>query len=532
MVTSMFTETDGSRKAIGDVDVLYHDGLYHLFHLVLPNHDFIAHAVSTDGIRWRRVRNAIFIGDPGSWDDLMLWTMHISPDPHKADGWRMFYTGITRRDRGKIQRLGLALSDDLYHWHKHPVNWEDLRGPDDPEAIKHAREISQQKEDGEHIAKQETESCFPLGATPEHYESTTDEGRGVVSFRDPYFFTHENKNWLLAAARVNQGPIVRRGCVALMEEVSPYHFVLREPLLHPGLYDDVEVPNVFEINDQCYLIGSIREDAKIRYWYHSEECRKWLSHHDNVLMPQGNYAARVCRDSKGWLLWCFFSMHRTDRTQDNLMPPPKRLARAKDGLLYLKTYEELEKWTKNPCDHTKIVKLKPNDSGQAFNVEGDSWELESSCSFQGFLFDSEYQNFWLKCRIAVDGKGKCGLLFRIDPETHDGYYLSLDLLKGVAQLRAWGTNHEMHGEHMMSFTPLQSSFWATGEGCGAEISLICFGSYIELSIDGRILLSLADHSFSKGLAGIYLESCKLTAHDILMRPMHDPEQVDDQLVGG
>ena len=41
------------------------------------------------------------------------------------------------------------------------------------------------------------------------------------------------------------------------------------------------------------------------------------------------------------------------------------------------------------------------------------------------------------------GKGKCGLVFRIDPASHDGYYLSLDLLKGVAQLRAWGTNTDV-----------------------------------------------------------------------------------------
>ena len=38
---------------IGDVDVVKHDGLYHLFHLTLPNHDYIAHAVSEDAIRWR-----------------------------------------------------------------------------------------------------------------------------------------------------------------------------------------------------------------------------------------------------------------------------------------------------------------------------------------------------------------------------------------------------------------------------------------------------------------------------------------------
>ncbi len=50
----MFTEFDESGKAIGDIDVVFHDGLYHLFHLVLPNHDYIAHAVSTNGINWRR----------------------------------------------------------------------------------------------------------------------------------------------------------------------------------------------------------------------------------------------------------------------------------------------------------------------------------------------------------------------------------------------------------------------------------------------------------------------------------------------
>ena len=31
---------------IGDVHVVRHEGLYHLFHLVLPNHAYIAHAVS------------------------------------------------------------------------------------------------------------------------------------------------------------------------------------------------------------------------------------------------------------------------------------------------------------------------------------------------------------------------------------------------------------------------------------------------------------------------------------------------------
>ncbi len=51
----MYIESDGSRKSLGDVDVLYHEGIYHLFHLVLPNHDYIAHAISRDGLFWIRV---------------------------------------------------------------------------------------------------------------------------------------------------------------------------------------------------------------------------------------------------------------------------------------------------------------------------------------------------------------------------------------------------------------------------------------------------------------------------------------------
>ena len=58
------------RFEIGDVDVVFHDRTFHLFHLVLPNHDYIAHAVSEDGLTWRRVDNALFISNPGNWDVL------------------------------------------------------------------------------------------------------------------------------------------------------------------------------------------------------------------------------------------------------------------------------------------------------------------------------------------------------------------------------------------------------------------------------------------------------------------------------
>ena len=528
----MFSETDGSRKAIGDIHVLFHDGLYHLFHLVLPNHDFIAHAVSTDAIHWRRVRNAVFIGDPGSWDDLMLWTMHVSPDPHKPGAWRMFYTGLSRRDRGLYQRVGLAVSDDLYVWKKHPVHWQDGRGPNDPDLVKEARGKSLRTEPDEIAATIDCESCYPISPAPEHYESDLEEGRHLVSFRDPFFFENDGRGTLVVAARVNHGPIVRRGCVAHYTEVRPHHFEPQAPMLHPGLYDDIEVPNIVAIGGERYLIGSIREDAKIRYWHAGSECSDWRSYHDNVLMPQGNYAGRVCEDAGGLLLWCFFAMNREDRTANNLMPPPKRLCRADDGVLYLRTFEGFGEWLEDPVELESPSFLLKERRGDGIRSVEKGWELESKFGFQAFLLGEPMADFRLDCQLAIDGKGKCGFVFRIDGESHDGYHLSLDLLKGIAQLRSWGTNRETDGERMMSFKTLQSGYWVARGSCGEQFSLLAFGSYIEFSVGGRIVLSLADLDFTKGRVGIYADSCRLSLTDVSLRPMREPDQREGHLIGG
>ena len=527
----MFSETEGSRKAIGDIHVFFHEGLYHVFHLVLPNHDFIAHAVSTDAINWRRVRNAIFLGDPGEWDDLMLWTMHVTPDPHKEGSWRMFYTGLSRRENGLYQRVGLAVSDDLYMWRKHSVHWEDGRGSKDPTLVMEAREKYMRRESTEISAPLDFDSCFPISPAEEYYESSLEEGRHFVSFRDPFFYMSDEGGVLLVAARVKDGPVVRRGCIAQYMEVSPNHFEPRPALVHPGLYDDVEVPNLLTIGEERYLIGSMREDAKIRYWHAHKDCSDWRSYHDNVLMPQGNYAGRVCKDETGWMLWCFYAMDQQDRTANNLMPPPKRLRHREDGSLYLSTFEGFEKWMKEPVDFgTPSLLLGENHGHDVHEIE-DGWHLGSEFSYQAFTLGESLADFRIDCHMSINGMGKCGFVFRIDEDSHDGYYVSLDMLKGMAQVRSWGTADELDGEHMMRFKTLQTGNWIAGGECAEHFSLMAFGSYIELSVNGRIVLSLADLDYQRGLVGVYTDSCSLSLTKAKLQPMRPPQQEESHLIG-
>lgn len=528
----MFSETEGSRKTIGDVDVVFHEGLFHLFHLVLPNHDFIAHAVSTNGINWRRVNNALFIGDPGSWDDLMLWTMSITPDPHRPGGWRMFYTGLSRREQGRIQRIGLALSEDLFHWEKTGVNWEDRRGANDPELVQRACQASHELGANRYQSPTNQSSCFPLAPDPQYYESSIDEGRHWVSFRDPFYYRDGEEGWLLASGRVKDGPVVRRGCVSVMKEVAPYQFESRPALHHPGLYDDIEVPNLIRIDGEYYLIGSIREDAKIRYWHTDEIGKPWRSYHDNVLMAKGNYAGRICCDDRGWLLWNFFSADDFDRTAHNLLPPPKRLRRTPEGLLRVSTFEGLDSWVGQQVDTRCVHPLKKGIGEEHCSTDGNRLDLQSEAGFQSFVFDEPLGSFRFQAQLKLQGQGKCGIVFRVCSETHDGYYLSLDLLKGLAQLRRWQTGERGTGENMMQFRELQSGNWFSTSPGETRVQLIAFGSYLEFSIEDRVILSLADQTFQAGLLGVYLETAHLQLSEVKLHHMRSPHQSDEHLVEG
>jgi beta-fructofuranosidase len=488
------------RSDIGDVDVVFHDGVYHLFHLVLPNHDFIAHAVSKDGMTWRRVPNALFVGDPGSWDDDMLWTMHVSADPDRPGGWRMFYTGLARVEYGRIQRVGLARSDDLYTWTR--------------------------VEDG----------SYPLEIAGDWYESSVDEGRKWVSFRDPFFYRDpaSGDRLLLSAARVKKGPIIRRGCVGLARETAPDRFEFEAPLYVPGIYDDVEVPNLMHLDGRYYLIGSIREDTKIRYWQADTIAGAFENFADNVLLPKGNYAARICDVGGRFLLFNFFSRTETihgRETVARLLPPPKELVTDEAGRLLLKSFRGFDDFVRNPFRVTNPAEFSPLFGNPHASITDGEEAMHLTCpsGFEAFLVPGEHEDFRLRAKLQLEGLGKCGLVLRVSEEG-DGYYLSLDLVKGYAQFRRWGANPHPEFEHAFSYRTLQSgNFVAHNARRVWDLEVVCHGAYIEISINGQVTLSLVDDTYFSGRVGFYTESAQLKLSDLtvewLRRSVNEEEAV-------
>ena len=64
------------------------------------------------------------------------------------------------------------------------------------------------------------------------------------------------------------------------------------------------------------------------------------------------------------------------------------------------------------------------------------------------------------------------------------------------------------------------------------ISLIVFGSYIEFSIAGEVILSLADQTFQKGAVGFYVNAATLEVSNAKLEALQSPMQSDEQLATG
>lgn len=495
----MYASQSFDRWGLGDVDVLAHDGRYHLFHLVLPNHAYIAHAVSRDGFSWHRVRNALYVGHPGSWDDDMLWTMHVSPDPDHPGRWRMFYSALSRRDRGTIQRIGLAESDDLLYWRK----------VDRPP--------------------------FPLAIAGPDYEASTDQGRRWISFRDPFFCRVDDQRWLLASARVDHGSVFRRGCVARLVEQQSRRFQQRQPLHWPGRYDDIEVPNLFELDGRWYLVGSIQEDIKVHYWYAEQATGPYRNFSDNVLLPRGNYAARSCRGLDDQLLvWCFLSAGEQMSGVAHTLPPPKQVVAQQDGQLRLRSFSGFDTLVERSLGVAELLPARPEPAPAADEdlvADQRDGRLHLGCpsGFRRYLLRGRYGDFRLRVRLRLTRPGKCGLFFRVDEEG-SGYIVSLDVTKGLAQIRAWGRQQRPGVLASYRYHQLQAAYFYRHREMAADLELVAHGRYIELSVNGWIELSLADDRYAEGAIGFYTEGAELELSDLMLQTLgRPPGEVFDPL---
>jgi beta-fructofuranosidase len=185
----------------------------------------IGHATSTDLVDWEVHEDALGPG-PDSFDDLAVWTGSVA---RAGDGtWRLYYTGLSTAGHGiEDQRLGLAVSDDLFAWHR-------------------------------------TAARPLLEADPRLYRTLDGRGPASETFRDPFVFRDPGGDgWhMLITARDPHAPRLRDGVVGHARSPDGLRWELRPPLAGPRGFGQIEVPQARVVDGRPLLVFSCHPEEQ------------------------------------------------------------------------------------------------------------------------------------------------------------------------------------------------------------------------------------------------------------------------------
>ena len=205
------------------------DGVDHMFFLNAPKsvgdpdqrhfYASIGHATSKDLTNWDYHGTAIEASAGPAWDDLATWTGSAFQRP---DGkWMMFYTAISRAERGHVQRIGAALSDDLFHWEK-------------------------------------MGNAPLVEADAQYYQKLNMPGCIDEACRDPFVFPDPDGNgWhMYFTASGHNDATNENGVIGHATSEDLDNWTVQPPIFKGAIAGELEVPEIFELKGRWYLLYS------------------------------------------------------------------------------------------------------------------------------------------------------------------------------------------------------------------------------------------------------------------------------------
>lgn len=456
---------------LGDVDVRHDGTLFHLFHLTQQSHHAIAHAVSQDGFTWETLDPALGLGRRGRFDDDMLWTMRVMRNPRNGL-FHMYYTGCSTREHGRVQRIGLAISEDLMTWRR----WSE-----DP----------------------------ILEASPPHYESDLNR-LGFVPFRDPFVFVDDDGGWhMLVTAREPAGSRFRSACIAHATSADGLRWELQEPLYRNPDFEDMEVPFVVRAGGYWHLLFNTLGLACTKVRRARTLAGPWLHPLGPELLPEGNSIAGCCEVEGRHLLFHIIpsacDWPRRDLFAQPfkwVLSPPKIFVAEGDQGPRVVSHDGWERFASGTIALGR--ELDPINPGWRTDPDGSVFcttevpaHVLTRRSFSDFLFEAV-----LDASLA----GNVRIHFRCDGAWEDGYAAECDFASGMVRfLKFRSHDSDLRRYKLECPRVLQSAPLPLSGGGPAAIRLIAAGDYLEFSVAGAIRLSVSSYFRREGIFGFSMD---------------------------
>ncbi|MBI2194478.1 MAG: hypothetical protein HYU36_21075 [Planctomycetes bacterium] len=481
----MYLTPTANRNEIGDIEAIYHEGRFHVFHLALPSHDAVGHLISEDGLTWQQLPAAVRTGEPDEFDGDQIWTMGVV----KFRGmFFMLYTALS--ERGRMQRVGLATSRDLVRWEKYGGN---------PVA----------------------------SADPRWYEATPERCR--VDFRDPHIVEVDGVLHAFVAARENEGILNRRGCAAHLVSKDGYHWESRPPSCTPRISWDFEVPSVMRVGGRFYMTANL---AGIRDVYRVADRVEgpYRRPADDSVLPQTNSSSRPCSARGKTYLFHWLRSQATDwpgplKTCAALVAP-KEVRTSRDGSLWLRSFDGWDAVAREKARPVKPRAWLPGADRRVWKAEGGVVEGVADPGTRFLLLPENLDDCIVEATFELDRSmppREFGLALRCDETGDQGTFAEcapgihrVELVKVLHNLER-GPNALWRGRHLVQATHL-----GVKPGRRYRVRAVAYGPYIEVSVNDRVRLSALTMSRRGGRAGIFLEDGAARVHDVTVQPLHAP----------
>lgn len=277
-------------------------------------HASIEHAVTTDLVHWETRPAALLpAAEFEAPDSLTTWTGSVL---HHQGLWHLFYTGTSRAEEGKIQRICLATSTDLDHWRRSV-----------PSEV--------------------------VALDPAWYEELDLACWYDQSWRDPWVIPdpETGRFHMFMTCRVGYGAADGRGAIGHAQSDDLKHWQVGPPVMAPGWFGEMEVPQVERIGDYWYLFCSVSARFHNRaacdalpppartgtiYFIAERPAGPYRVPADPYLVadePGSLYAGRILRLPSGEWIYMAFRNRGTDGNFIGDLGEPMRLVQLADGRL-------------------------------------------------------------------------------------------------------------------------------------------------------------------------------------------------------
>lgn len=482
----MYFSNGMNPNAIGDFEVVAHEGQLHVFYLMLPHHLQVGHLVSGDGLNWQPMPPALYCGDPGTFDEDQIWTMGVF---RRGRQWVMLYTA--NQKRGKVQVIGQAVSNDLVTWTK-PAQ-SPITMPD-----------------------------------PRWYEMNLG-GNYRADWRDPHITYRNGKYHAFLCARRNDGLKNHRGCAGYFTSTDGEHWEVQPPACVPGNSWDYECPSVFEINERYYMVAIHGGHNRTTYRVADRIEGPYRRTRDDSVTPGRNMSLRpsAFRDTTHLFHWNSGTRNWGDKAGSPFMclASPKRAWTNTAGELFVESFDwsnqhagKVQTW----CDSTDTMA----PTGQ-WRWDGRTLIGHQESGTGHWLTTETREDFELNAVITLDEKDPAkefGFLFRADDDGDECMYARLVPGRGCVELVKQIHNRNDGPDSMWRGREVVQSFHLPRDDAGRYVlRLIAFGPNIEFNVNHRLVISQLSMPRRSGRAGVFVEDGEVRFDSLTVVALKPPQ---------